>query len=386
VTCRRPAGARTQARALAAACAAYLLLSFGPGAAQVPAPDPWSLFADSLVAALNERDSVFVTGRTDSSVFGAALQAADDLPEAARAYVNAIAAGVRELGSVVLQEVPPGTAFAVVRVEPGGDSGRTVLCRMHGEQMLAYVRIALVMRDGRVMIADWHNLATGVSVRESLRFWMDALDADASGRAGGGRRTGSVAALFVKLRAGDAAGAADELRRLPRKTVEHPMVVAARIAAARSSDAESRGRLFGWLARSPRRARRYPLLLVDYFMSQDDYRRALRATANVERAVGPEAGVACLRAAIYGASGRTDAAYRAFAAAIELDPSFEAAYWRLLDLLVADGEFADATLVLDVLAAKFEYDFDIDEFSEVESYRAFVRSTEFRQWAREWEQ
>jgi tetratricopeptide (TPR) repeat protein len=383
-------GRRPTRRTVGAWCAFLLIGSWPARATGAATANPYALFADSLMVALNEGDSEFVDLHTDTAVFNEALRAAEPLPARTREFVEASAAGIRRLGAVVLQETTPKTTFALVRIDAGDNGERILLCRMHGEAMLAYVRVALVLRGTQVMIADWHNLATGVSVRESLRFWTRTLqaEADAPQSAGGRRsgRSGSVPALFARLQAGDATGAEDELRKLPAKTAEHPIVVAARIAAARSAGAESRRQLFEWLAHSRRRAQRYSLLLVDYYMAQNEYRRALRAADGVERAVGREAGVDCLRAAIYGASGRTAAAYSAFADAIEQDPAFEAAYWRLLDLLVADGKFADATLVLDVLAVKFEYEFDVDEFSEVESYRTFVRSSEFRRWAEEWEQ
>jgi thioredoxin-like negative regulator of GroEL len=124
----------------------------------------------------------------------------------------------------------------------------------------------------------------------------------------------------------------------------------------------------------------YALMLVDYYLFNEDYDKAQQALDMVAESIGQDAGLDSLHAGI----ALQDHAYqRAIAYArdgIQRDATYEDNYWVLLDALVYSRNYADAVLVLNILEQGFDYRFDTRQMATLEGYEEFSRSDAFNSW------
>jgi hypothetical protein len=335
-------------------------------------------FADSLQSALSRGDSAFV----NSHVSVLAVQSESQIPPE---LSEDILGGMRHLGTTVVTQAGDKPDYDLRSIRASG-SRKAALYRAHGAQGLTYFEVTLAQEGESVVIVDWCNTLTGFSYSSAVGDLIGLLRQHANRWGGVDLQENAPPARLVtamqQLGAGDAAGALNTLSSLPPDIAKLRVAVGARIVAGQLLGQTALTRVCAWIASDRALAERYPLLLHDYYVAQGKYRKARKTVDVVEAQVGADGALQAMRAADLAARGRVGQALDAYADAVEREASYEPVYWTLLDLLVAQEEFADATLVLDVLTVKFGYSFDVEKLSEVSGFEKLIKSREFRDWAR----
>ncbi len=125
------------------------------------------------------------------------------------------------------------------------------------------------------------------------------------------------------------------------------------------------------------------LILIDHYIFEQRYDRALAAIAALEQAVGGEdANSSSLRGSLLTTMKRHDDAAKACRRAMALEPDFKQAYWCLVTVGL---DRKDGKLTVEGLTAyekAFEVRFDPDELAKQDAYKDIARTREFAAWAK----
>jgi predicted Zn-dependent protease len=124
----------------------------------------------------------------------------------------------------------------------------------------------------------------------------------------------------------------------------------------------------------------YALMLVDYYVFNEEYDKAHQAIDTVATTIGQDAGLDSLHAGIALQNNNYERAIAYARDGIEREAAYEDNYWVLLDALVYSENYADAVLVLSILEQGFNYRFDARQMATLEGYEGFSRSEAFSGW------
>jgi tetratricopeptide (TPR) repeat protein len=120
--------------------------------------------------------------------------------------------------------------------------------------------------------------------------------------------------------------------------------------------------------------------LIDYYFYKGDTDSAMEAVLGVERAFGPDAAIAILKASVALEAGKLDAARKFAEESVALEPQNESSRWTLVGVLMPAQKYADGIRVLEGLERDFGYTFDDASFADNEVFTGFVKSREYAAW------
>ena len=273
--------------------------------------------------------------------------------------------------------------------------GRAVLLRvfdLEGENGFDYLKLYL-RGAGAPKVVDTYTYGSGellsVLLHRNLLAQLAVLgrapaDLPASELAAA-QATKRIAAIRAQVVAGNYEGADRLYQRLSKIARQDPIVMQLRIRIASGLDeAAYRQALEDHRARfgdDPSKT----LILLDGFYLEGDYDAAAAALARLDRDVGGDPYLDCMRAGALRSAGKQAEALQAVAeslkrydGSVKLDPAVkEELHWAAVEATLAQEDH-DATLdwlirtdaVIDV----------IDDLSGYEEYARFVASPQYRQW------
>jgi hypothetical protein len=259
----------------------------------------------------------------------------------------------------------PDEAVSLVRIRPE-DGG------------INYWKVYLHRVNGRVSIVDWFSYSLGDLASRSLGSFvlqagLAAMKPDMPG-------ADAIKAYLAAAQSKDPRKQLDAYEQLPAQLKRNSLLMFAHAQTAmKVSDEEYRNALFE-LAPLYREKDDYALMLVDYYLFNEDYDRAQQALDTVAENIGQDAGLDSLHAGIALQNQRYNRAIAYARDGIQRDASYEDNYWVLLDALVYSHNYADAVLVLNILEQGFDYRFDSRQMATLEGYEDFSRSDAFNSW------
>lgn len=354
---------------------------------QAPAQPDAAQVGEAMAGALNERDLEAVMRMMDIDAVSArvtkdlGLNAADReslrkvFPQALR---NNVGIGMRSIegskGSAkfLRSGVREAKPYALLRYDLG-------------DQGIDYVEYYLTSAG---KVEDWyvHSMATlySTSARLSLAT-IFKTDSMLYGLFGSRLTSTADAKPFSELRgnlqAQDFAAAYRTLERFPesfRKTRQWALM---RVTyGGRIDDATHRAAL-AHLAQNFGAEADLQFMLIDHYLFEDQFDRALASLAALERAIGGEdAATANLRGSILIGAKRFGPAEQACRRGMKLESDHKPAYWCLVTVGLATRSGKVAVEGLKAYEAAFETEFDLDKLGALEPYREIARTPEFTAW------
>lgn len=364
-----------------------LLLALLLFSIQVPAQPNAAAVGEAMAGALNERDLEAVLRMMDVDAVSArvmkdlGLNATDreslrkGFPQALR---NNVQIGMRSM---------EGTKGSAKYLRSGVREAKPYALLRYdlGDQGIDYVEYYLTSAG---KVEDWyvHSMATLYST--SARLSLATLFKTDSMLYGlfGSRLTGSADAkpfseLRANLQAQDFAAAYRTLERFPesfRKTRQWALM---RVTyGGRIDDATHRAAL-AHLAQNFGAEADLQFMLIDHYLFEDQFDRALASLAALERAIGGEdAATANLRGSILIAAKRFTPAEQACRRGMALESDHKPAYWCLVTVGIATKSGKVAVEGLKAYEAAFATEFDLDKLGAMEPYREIARTPEFGAW------
>ena len=254
-----------------------------------------------------------------------------------------------------------------------------------GDQGIDYVEYYLTPTR---KVEDWyvHSLATLYSTSARLGLaTMLKTDTMLFGLFGSRLTTDADVKPFrelrVRLQAQDFAGAYRVLETFPegfRKTRQWALM---RVTyGGRIDDATHRAAL-RYLAQNFGAEADLQFMLVDHYLFEEQYDRALTSLSALERAIGGEdAATANLRGSVLIAAKRFDAAAGACRRGMALEPDHKPAYWCLVSVGLATKSGKIAIEGLKAYEAAFSMEFDLDKLAALDEYKEIARTPEYAAW------
>ena len=124
-------------------------------------------------------------------------------------------------------------------------------------------------------------------------------------------------------------------------------------------------------------------MLIDHYVFESQFDRALAATAGLERAIGGEdAATANLRGSIQIGAKRFADAEKSCRKAITLEADYQAAYWCVVTVGLSTKNGKIAVDGLKSYEKAFGMQFDLARLAELEQYREISRTAEYQAWAK----
>ena len=340
-------------------------------------------FSQALEQSLKEKDSSLFAERVDTHAFARRSLASLGLKAVKTSTVNTYADVLQKaLKSRYKENFAQVKSARFIRLMPGETSGpdeAVSLVRIRPEDGgINYWKVYLHRVNGRVSIVDWFSYSLGDLASRSLGSFvlqagLAAMKPDMPG-------ADAIKAYLAAAQSKDPRKQLDAYEQLPAQLKRNSLLMFAHAQTAmKVSDEEYRNAL-SELAPLYREKDDYALMLVDYYLFNEDYDRAQQALDTVAENIGQDAGLDSLHAGIALQNQRYNRAIAYARDGIQRDASYEDNYWVLLDALVYSHNYADAVLVLNILEQGFDYRFDSRQMATLEGYEDFSRSDAFNSW------
>jgi hypothetical protein len=342
---------------------------------------------EALAAALNKRDLEAVFGLMDVEAVSRLVMKDLGLSASDReAMRKGFPKGLRNNLDISMRSIE-GTKGSAKFLRSGvRDTKPYALVRYDlGDQGIDYVEYYLTPAG---KVEDWyvHSLATlySTSARLSLAtlFRTDSMlfslfgsklttDADVK----------PFTDLRVKLQAQDFAGAYRALESFPEGFRKTRLWALMRVTyGGRIDDATHRAAL-RYLAQNFGQDADLQFMLIDHYLFEEQFDRALTSVNALERAIGgADAATANLRGSILIGAKRFNDAGQACRRGMALEPDHKPAYWCLVSVGIETRSGKIAVEGLKAYETAFSMEFDLDKLGALEAYREIARTPEFAAW------
>jgi len=188
-------------------------------------------------------------------------------------------------------------------------------------------------------------------------------------------------ALRTHLQAQDFAGAYRALETFPEGFRKSRQWALMRVTyGGRIDDATHRAAL-RHLAQSFGKDADLQFMLIDHYLFEEQFDRALASLGALERAIGgADAATANLRGSILIGAKRFNDAGQACRRGMALEPDHKPAYWCLVSVGIESRSGKIAVEGLKAYETAFSMEFDLDKLGALEAYREIARTPEFAAW------
>jgi hypothetical protein len=342
---------------------------------------------EALAAALNKRDLEAVFGLMDVEAVSRLVMKDLGLSASDReAMRKGFPKGLRNNLDISMRSIE-GTKGSAKFLRSGvRDTKPYALVRYDlGDQGIDYVEYYLTPAG---KVEDWyvHSLATlySTSARLSLAtlFKTDSMlfslfgsklttDADVK----------PFTDLRVKLQAQDFAGAYRALESFPEGFRKTRLWALMRVTYGGRIDDTTHRAALRYLAQNFGQDADLQFMLIDHYLFEEQFDRALTSVNALERAIGgADAATANLRGSILIGAKRFNDAGQACRRGMALEPDHKPAYWCLVSVGIETRSGKIAVEGLKAYETAFSMEFDLDKLGALEAYREIARTPEFAAW------
>lgn len=265
-----------------------------------------------------------------------------------------------------------GKPFALVRYDLG-DNGTE------------YVEYYVTAAD---KVEDWyaHSQATRYSTSAALGL-ATVFKTDSMLFAVLGMRTASEAdakpfqALRASLQAQDFAAAYGTLDTFPESFRKTRQWAVMRVTYAGRVDENSHRAALRHLAQNFGADPELQFMLIDHYVFESQFERALAAVGALEKAIGGMDGASAnIRGSILMGAKRYPEAEKACRQGMSAEPDHKNAYWCLVGVGIAANSGRIAVDGLKAFEKAFDTQFDLDKLGQLENYQRIAKTPEFAAW------
>jgi hypothetical protein len=351
-------------------------------------------YAQAVVRAVATGDQAAFNGLVDWDLIFDTATARLGVPETARAeYIRGLRSEMETkggLGRQIIEKSRKGGEFSFLRTREK-HGRRVALFRSIGpprEPSVGYYEFVVTRGpDGKIRGANIYSFSSGELMSEGIRRILlpsaasksrTILDKLLTGEQDSVRDNPKLPSITAAINQGNMQSALEQIKQLRPGTRKQKAILLLRLRAAQSADAKD------YAATAEEFRTLFPqdpcldLLLIDYYLIKNDFARALECVDRLDRSVGGDPYLTLARASIAVKRGDRAEARRLGNAAIDQDPSFQKAYYFLVDLALEDGAHAETLSGLQRLHSKFKMQFK--DLRTVPAYAGFVKSSQYLQW------
>ncbi len=345
--------------------------------------DSFEGFSQALEQTMNAKDTSLFVERVDTHEFARRSLASLGLPavkdETVNTYAGIMEKALKQRYKEIFSQVQSARFARMMPTDPGRPDEAVSLVRIQPEGGgINYWKVYLRRANGRVSIVDWFSYSVGDLASRSLgSFVLQAGIAATDPNSDGAE---AIKVYLAAARSSDLQGQVDAYQHLPARLKNNPLLMFAYSQAAMKISEEVYRKALYELAPLYRKNDNYALMLVDYYVFNEEYEMAHQAIDTVAATIGQDAGLDSLHAGIALQTHNYERAIAYARDGIKRETDYEDNYWVLLDALVYSENYADAVLVLNILEQGFNYRFDARQMAALEGYEDFSRSEAFSGW------
>lgn len=241
--------------------------------------------------------------------------------------------------------------------------------------------------DGKIVVKDIFVMMTGENLSQTVKqAWLPmAMDAGKSKLEKAFSKTDSavlhlndILELTKLVNTKKFEDALRVYKRLPADLRRQKSILVMRLVAAQNSSQEE------YLQTIDDWRKEYPqdptldLILVDSYLLRKEIDQALKCIERIDKAIGGDPFLLCLRATILMQAGRLPEAHTAVEAAVKADPDELDPNSVALDLSLAEKKYDDTARLLTLLTKKFGIQWK--DLTSVAQFADFVKSPAYQTW------
>ena len=345
--------------------------------------DSFEGFSHALEQTMNAKDTTLFVERVDTRQFARRSLTSLGLPavkdETVTTYAGIMEKSLKQRYKEIFSEVKSARFTRMIPTDPSRPDEAVSLIRIHPEGGgINYWKVYLHRANGRVSIVDWFSYSVGDLASRSLGSFVLQVGIAATNPDSEGAE--AIKAYLAAARQRDLAGQVDAYQHMPTRLKNNSLLMFAYSQAAMKISEEVYRNALSELAPLYRKNDNYALMLVDYYLFNEEYEKAHQAIDTVAATIGQDAGLDSLHAGIALQTHNYEHAIAYARDGIKREADYEDNYWVLLDALVYSENYADAVLVLNILEQGFNYRFDARQMATLEGYEGFSRSDAFSGW------
>ena len=347
------------------------------------APDTFEEFGRALEESMVNKDPTVFAEHMDAQRFArrslASLGLSSVKQETVDAYADILGKALNGRYKEMFAQVESAHFVRLMPGEHGVPDESIALFRIQPEDGgINYWKVYLRRADGRIAIVDWFSYSLGDLASRSLgSFILQAGVAAAKPETAG---ADAIKGYLTAAQSGDPRKQLAAYERLPAHLKSNSLLMFAQVQTAMKISDQVYHDTLTELAPLYRKNDNYALMLVDYYLFNEQYDKAHAAIDAVARQIGDDAGLDSLHAGIALQTHDYKGAIDYARDGITREAAYEDNYWVLLDALVYSKNYADAVLVLNILEQGFNYEFDAQQMATLEGYEEFARSQAFNSW------
>ncbi len=277
-----------------------------------------------------------------------------------------------------------GGTIRLLRIQQQDGQTRALLRIWPTRQSIVYEELLLARSNGVIRIVDVYRLASGELMSESLRRGYLLAAVGQSRQAGNKKESellthlATISEMSDKFRRQKFAEALAAYRKLPESLQRDKNLLLLRLSAAQQLGGnEYAAAVEAFRAAFPNDGA-LNFVLLEYALRNRLLSEGLNCVQRIDAAVGGDPGLACTRAQLLLAAGKLAEARQQAAQAMAHEPRQAGAYWMLIEISAAQGNFAETAQLLQTLESELHV--APPELSKVPALEAFVRSPEYAAW------
>jgi hypothetical protein len=291
-----------------------------------------------------------------------------------------------KLGTSLIRGIGDKGHVKLLRIRKRGDE-RTALFRfvIPGDQW-GYHELVLSLTNGRVRAVDDYLFSAGGLVSESMRRNVRlTLGATREEKEGSGveadlaKHMKEYLEVAQRVKTGDFAGALATFDALPRSLQEDKLLLLVGLRAADKTNQERYKELLDVFERLYGKEPGMQLVAINYHIRKREFARVHELLDSLDASLGGDAYIEYEHSAIYEAQEKTKEARDSARKAVERDPSFVDALWRVIDLALAAKDWKETA---DYLERIEKQGVELVDLTTVPAYAEFLKSPEYTAWAK----
>ncbi|MGD9646830.1 MAG: tetratricopeptide repeat protein [Pirellulales bacterium] len=354
-----------------------------------PAAAEYGEFVDELTKTMNARDPAFFQeGLNEEEMVERALKGLP--PE--REISEGLLLGISQQGNLpdaIVRALGDKGSYLPLWVRTVNGKTRVLMRMVTSEGTLNYHEFLLLKNAlGRIEAVDVYVFVTGELMSQTLRRGALTLIAEKKkslvtrlleGDQNFLKHVDTITAIHQANQGGQYQRVLDLYAKLPAKMQADKALMIARIQAALHVGDEA------YLAALDDFAKQFPndpagdLMLLDATFLHKDYDKCLATVDSLDKRLGGDPYLNTFRASVALVQGKTDEAKKFFEAVIAGAPGVVQPYFALVEISLAQMDFAETARLMTVLENELGMRFP-DDLSQVEIFQPFVESPEYGAW------
>jgi len=263
----------------------------------------------------------------------------------------------------------------ILRVVPSASKQAKMLIRLdYGTDGLMYVQFDIMEINNTLRIVDWLNHSTGMTLSDTLEQLYTLQNSLPQEQAK------SLNQLYLSVNSNQYADALATLKRLPKSLQNNPFVMLLKTEASAVDETLYMQALAEFAVRFGR-DERYTWIMVDHYYYQQDFGTAHKLLDAFANRVIRDAAIYAIQGSFAYVNTDYAGAIRFCRIAMKLDPDYRDTYLTLLYALIANHNFQEAVLVLEVLQQRFSFKLDPMMLASFDGFDDFAKSEPFLDWA-----